>query len=106
MVDRIFPKADLNRLIQDYKKKLEAMDIPVDRMVLYGSYAKNSPRPGSDVDLCVISSAFKDCIEATMMLYKLRSDDELVMSPIAFSPDTFVDENPLAWEIKRTGVSV
>jgi len=54
----------------------------------------------------VISSAFKDCIEATMMLYKLRDDEELMMSPMAFSPETFTDENPLAWEIKQTGVAV
>ncbi len=41
-----------------------------------------------------------------MMLYKLRDDEELMMSPMAFSPETFTDENPLAWEIKQTGVAV
>jgi hypothetical protein len=49
---------------------------------------------------------FLDRIDATMMLMKMRDDNELILSPIAFSPSTFVDENPLAWEIKSTGISL
>ncbi len=104
MAEKIFSKKELNRLIVGYKRKLDTRKIPVERMYLYGSYAKGRARQWSDIDLCVISSEFHDRIESTMMLMKLRGDEELIISPIAFSPGTFIEENPLAYEIRRTGV--
>ena len=82
------------------------MDIPVNHIYIYGSYAKGKAKKNSDIDLCIVSPAFNDRIESTMTLMKIRDDNELVLSPIAFSPKTFNDENPLAWEIKKTGISL
>lgn len=104
MAERKLTKKELKKLIDGYREKLEKSAISVERMYLFGSYAKGNPHPESDVDLCVISSDFKDRIESTMTLMKLRSDDELLISPIAFSPESFTEENPLAWEVKNTGV--
>ena len=87
-------------------KKLISAGIPVTSVYLYGSYAKGKPKADSDIDICVVSPKFKDRIDATMTLMKIRNDDELVLSPIAFSPKTFVDENPLAWEVKQTGIMI
>ncbi len=104
MANRIFSEKKIRHLVAGYKKKLQLMNIPVTKIYLYGSYAKSSPNLYSDVDVCVISPIFSDRIESTMTLMKIRDDQELVLSPIAFSPRSFVDENPLAWEIKQTGV--
>ncbi len=104
MAAKILNPNELKKLIGGYQKKLEAMDIPITHIYIYGSYAKKTPRKDSDIDLCVISPAFQDRIESTMTLMKIRDDDELVLSPLAFSPETFIDENPIAWEIKQTGV--
>jgi predicted nucleotidyltransferase len=40
-------------------KTLTANSITVDKIVLYGSYAKGTPQPHSDIDLAVISPDFK-----------------------------------------------
>ena len=104
MADRVFSQDKIRHLIAGYKEKLQLMHIPVTKVYLYGSYAKKQANSRSDVDVCVISPAFDDRVESTMTLMKIRDDDELVLSPIAFSPGSFVDENPLVWEIKRTGV--
>lgn len=106
MVNGIFSQNELKDLLGGYKKKLEFLNIPGVNIYLYGSYAKNTPKTNSDVDICVISPAFNDRIEATMMLMKIRDGNELMVSPIAFSPESFIDENPLAWEIKQTGIKV
>ncbi len=106
MAQGIFSPQEVKNLAENYRKKLELMNIPVTKMYLYGSYAKKNPHAGSDIDICIISPAFQDRIDATMTLMKARSDKELVLSPIAFSPKTFMDENPLAWEIKLTGISL
>lgn len=104
MANGIFSKQELKTLLEQYRKKLESENIPAIKMYLYGSYAKGKPRAWSDVDICIISPAFKDRVDATMMLMKIRDNDELLIAPIAFSPETFIDENPLAWEVKRTGI--
>lgn len=99
-----FSQEELKKMLSGYRQKLEYLNIPVSQMYLYGSYARGTPHEESDVDVCVISPSFQDRIDATMTLMKVRNNDELLISPIAFSPNTFVDENPLAWEIKHTGI--
>lgn len=101
-----FSQIELKKMLTAYRKKLESRNIPVSQIYLYGSYAKGQPNGQSDIDICVISPTFNDRIESTMTLMKLRDDDELLISPIAFSPNTFTDENPLAWEIKQTGILI
>lgn len=105
MANGVFSQIEITQLIGNYRKKLETMHIPITAIYLYGSYAKGKMRKESDVDVCVISPVFKDRIESTMTLMKIRNDDELIISPIAFSPESFIDENPLVWEIKQTGIA-
>lgn len=106
MAERVLSQQELRKLIKGYQKKIEDMDIPIEHVYIYGSYAKGKAQKGSDVDVCVVSPAFEDRIEGTMTLMKIRNDDELILSPLAFSPETFIDENPMAWEIKQTGISM
>jgi hypothetical protein len=49
----------IKRIIEGYKKELEVLGIHPEKIVLYGSYAKNNPRKESDIDIIVISSDFK-----------------------------------------------
>lgn len=104
MADGVFSQQEIKQLLGGYKKKLESINIPVTAIYLYGSYAKGKPRTRSDIDICVISPKFQDRIESTMTLMKIRNNEELIISPIAFTPESFVDENPLAWEVKQTGI--
>lgn len=104
MAEGIYSEHEVKKLLAGYREKLQEKNIQVSQMYLYGSYAKKTPHKWSDIDICIISPAFRDGIDATMMLMKLRSDQELLISPTAFSPESFVDENPLAWEIKKTGI--
>ena len=106
MAQNIFSKKEVKKLLASYKQKLVSRHIPVDRMYLYGSYAQGKPHQDSDIDVCIISPSFNDRIEATMMLMKIRNDQELFISPIAFSPQSFVAEDPLAWEIHKKGIQI
>lgn len=106
MANGIFSNQQLKELVQRYIQKLYSMTIPVTKVYIYGSYAQNKADSDSDIDICVISPTFQDRIDATMTLMKIRDEKELLISPIAFSPENFTDENALAWEIKRTGILV
>lgn len=46
--------------IQEFKKALEAINIHVDQLILFGSHAAGTAREDSDIDLVVISSSFAD----------------------------------------------
>ncbi len=43
-----------------FKKAIEAQNVKVDRMILFGSQATGKAREGSDIDVVVISEDFKD----------------------------------------------
>lgn len=49
----------ISKTLNDFKSALEAVGIKVDRVILFGSYAKGKARKGSDIDVAVISENFK-----------------------------------------------
>lgn len=46
------------KLLKRYKENV-SKDIPIDRMLLFGSYAGGKAHPDSDVDLLVVSPSFR-----------------------------------------------
>ncbi len=47
-------------IIEKYKEELRKLGINVEKVILYGSYARGTFREDSDIDLAVISEDFKD----------------------------------------------
>ncbi|OGY15896.1 MAG: hypothetical protein A2784_04335 [Candidatus Chisholmbacteria bacterium RIFCSPHIGHO2_01_FULL_48_12] len=92
-------------LIEKYRQALEAEGIPVEKMILFGSYAKGKAKPWSDVDVCVVSSSFgKDPYQEMVRLKQLTMRVDLMIEPHPYSPADLADPlDPLAWEIQRTG---
>ncbi len=70
-----------------------------------GSQVKGKAKPWSDIDLCVISSKFQNTHKAFKYLWSKRkiTDTQFTIEPIGYSPKNFVNEDPLVWEIKKTG---
>ncbi|MEK7399771.1 MAG: nucleotidyltransferase domain-containing protein, partial [Candidatus Poribacteria bacterium] len=78
--------------------------IKIDSAYLFGSFAKGTEHKWSDIDVAVISSDFSDNrFEEGVRLMKLSCDIDTRIEPVPFRPETFIDEDPLAWEIKKTG---
>ncbi len=51
------PKVE--RIIKEYIKKLEEMNIIPLKVILFGSYAKGEAREDSDIDLIIVSKDFE-----------------------------------------------
>lgn len=102
----IMPREEAFSIAKTFKNHLEKMGIPVQQIYLYGSYAKGNPRYGSDIDICVISPAFEDKFEATLMLGRESIKIDSRIEPVAYHPAKFEDWIPLAWEIKNNGISI
>jgi predicted nucleotidyltransferase len=47
-------------IIRRYRKAIEARNVVVNKIVLFGSYASGNQREGSDIDVAVISDDFCD----------------------------------------------
>jgi predicted nucleotidyltransferase len=92
----------LQNYISDVKKTM-----PIDRVFLFGSYAKGSPTEWSDVDVCFFSDYFegRDSIDIGVELldaaYKYLP--ALVIEPHTFATRELENDNPFVKEVLRTG---
>jgi predicted nucleotidyltransferase len=81
--------------------------MPIDKVYLYGSYAKGNPRDDSDVDLCFFSEDFssrqKWDVLAELFYIKTKYDWELLIEPNAFPTSIIEKGNPFVEEVLRTG---
>lgn len=51
-------KSTVLKIISDFVKALEAESIKPQKVILFGSWSTDTPRPDSDIDLVVISEDF------------------------------------------------
>ncbi len=103
--------AEVNALIIDivrrFLNKLKETGMSVIVAYLYGSYAKGRQHKWSDIDVAVISSEFDDDrFDERVRLTMIASEIDDRIEPVPFRPDTFVDEDPLVWEIKKEGIII
>lgn len=83
------PPAGLMRDLRSFRRKV-AKRFGVQRMILFGSRARGTPRPASDVDLIVVSAQFRrqGAIERAGPLY-LEWDLELPVDFLCYTPEEF-----------------
>ena len=94
--------AIVQQYIADVKRAM-----PIDKVYMYGSYAKGTQRENSDVDLCFFSQAFESRrsldILTELFYLKIKYDKELLIEPNALPSSELYNDNPFVKEILRTG---
>ncbi len=99
--------ASIIDIVQKFLKKLSDNGIHINSAFIFGSYAKGTENRWSDIDVAIISPDISDDrLEERIRLMKMSSDIDSRIEPVPFRPDTFVDEDPLVWEIKKEGLSM
>ncbi|OGG24162.1 hypothetical protein A3A79_03145 [Candidatus Gottesmanbacteria bacterium RIFCSPLOWO2_01_FULL_43_11b] len=95
-------------LIRRYKTVLTDNGIPVKRMILFGSYARGTAKPWSDIDVCVVSPKFgKKPFSEMVRLAKLTISVNTMIEPHPYNPKDLTDKwDPLAAEIRRYGKTI
>ncbi len=93
------------KLLRKYRQAVTKAGIPVQQMILFGSYAKGTAKPWSDVDVCVVSSVFgKDGYAEMTRLKLLTIGIETMIEPFPFHPKDLADKwDPMAAEIRKYG---
>jgi len=77
----------LRKVVRRYVDRLRK-EIPVSRVILFGSYAWGKPKAYSDIDLAVFSRKFTDKNEIKDMqfLFKRACEVDAAIEPLPFHP--------------------
>jgi glucose-1-phosphate thymidylyltransferase len=106
----IFSPSELHQRINKFLAAVR-QQYRVERALLYGSYARQQPHDGSDIDLVVISPDFRGTPklerhqELHWIAWKARTT---YLSPLGFTPEEYANASPLGLlgEVKDTGIVV
>lgn len=102
MVERC--SSDIARGITSRYADLLRDHINLDKVILFGSFAKGHQHADSDIDVAVISADFSgDRLADQLKLMRFRRQIDLRIEPIPFLPRDFNPADPLAKEIMDTG---
>lgn len=94
-------------LLLRYKKELESKNFPVEKMILFGSYAKGQAKEYSDIDVCIISGEFsKNKNRNEDLLWKSIVKIDPRIEPVAYTPSDFQKVDPLVYEIQQFGIEI
>ena len=108
MVDKIFIRKNIRNTAFRLRKLLEEEGTPVEKLILFGSYARGKASKESDIDLCIISSKFgKDTIDELQFLLKKTRRIDTRIEPIPVSPQEYRNQDsPLVIEIRKFGIEI
>ena len=107
MVKAKYTTTEIKKIVKALAGELARNKIIVDKIILYGSYAKGNPHDHSDVDLVVISPSFegKKMLHIQEQLAKVLSKYLSIIEPIGCSSEDFQSAEPETFfgEIKKSG---
>lgn len=97
-------------VLSEVNKYLERLrrEIPVDKAVLFGSYARGNFDSGSDIDIAIFSDYFqgKRRVDNIAFLLSRAVDIDLDLEPLAFTNEEYLERIGLVDEIIKTGIEI
>ncbi|OIP38835.1 hypothetical protein AUJ95_06265 [Candidatus Desantisbacteria bacterium CG2_30_40_21] len=90
-----------------FLKKLNENGITPQKVYIFGSYSKGVENNFSDIDVAIISSDLTDDrFNERIRLMKIAYNIDSRIEPVPFNLNTFIEEDPLVWEILKTGTLI
>ncbi|MDR1084817.1 MAG: nucleotidyltransferase domain-containing protein [Deltaproteobacteria bacterium] len=82
--------------------------LPVEKVELYGSYAKGNATKQSDVDVCFFLASFggEKWIDIMVKLFDLSYKYRSFIEPMGFEVSDLYDDNPFVKEVLLTGIEI
>jgi uncharacterized protein len=97
----------IKKVIEDYIRELKK-EIPIEKAVLFGSYAKGNQHNDSDVDLAVFSDYFDGMRRVDGINYLLlrAMEYDIDIEPLPFTKADYFDQNGFAKEVLKEGIEI
>lgn len=73
------------------------------KIILFGSYAKGTNNPDSDIDIAVVLKDYSNLIDIQLDLMRLRRKIDSRIEPHPFREKDFTIANPIVYEILKYG---
>lgn len=102
---------EIHLIISEYRQKLEALGVKVQKIILYGSHTSGRAKEDSDIDLVVVSNDFKDMDlwERLCFLGHARIGMKKPMEILGLTEEEFASENRgtfIGNEVKAKGIEI
>jgi len=78
----------------------------IKKAMLFGSFAAETNRADSDIDIAIVLKSNTDIIDTQIELMKLRRKIDLRIEPHPFFEKDFNTSNPVASEILKCGINL
>ncbi len=99
---------NIDTTIAKYLDLIKEKFAGIEKVYVFGSYAKGKSTENSDIDVALIFSSLDDSkrfdIQVQLMMLAAQIDSRIEPHPI--SHDDFDSGNPFVVEIKKTGIEV
>jgi len=94
-------------IINNYIRQI-SKDIKIEKVIIFGSYAKKTTHQNSDVDLAVFSENFKEKSRIENLKYLILNamDYDIDLEPQPFTDEDFKNPEGFVEEIIRTGIEI
>ena len=97
----------INDMIQKYLAALNAQHIPIQRVFLFGSYARGNYTEWSDIDLAVVSDIFEGKrFEDRKKIRPITMSGCSLIEVLPYRPEDFTPDDPFVNEILQTGLRI
>ena len=95
------------REIEDYIRQLKK-EISIDKVILFGSYAKGNYHKDSDVDLAIFSDYFDGMRRVDGIDYLLlrAMEYDIDLEPIPFTKSDYNEKSGFAREVLKEGIEI
>jgi PHD/YefM family antitoxin component YafN of YafNO toxin-antitoxin module len=96
------------QLAKDYANDVRKA-LPVDKVILFGSYAKGTATEASDINICFFLNDFGNKCRTDIigeLLRLCRAYKDAFFEPVAFKTAEIEQDNPFVREILATGIEV
>ncbi|OPY07854.1 MAG: Nucleotidyltransferase domain protein [Syntrophaceae bacterium PtaB.Bin095] len=93
--------------VRRFVRLVKNANIKVEKVVIFGSYAKGTAGKWSDVDLAIVSEDFSGIDfndHKKLVPFLLKSDSKI--EPHPFRPEDFTEDNAFAREIMKSGIEL
>jgi|DEB19_MinimDraft_2_1074335.scaffolds.fasta_scaffold182296_2 predicted nucleotidyltransferase len=104
----MYSRLDIIKKVQHFTSQIINAGIPIDRVILFGSYAKNNAHNNSDIDVALISNVFSGFgFEDRKKFSKINIKKEFIdIETKTFSSDYFENGDPFTEEILTSGIEI
>jgi uncharacterized protein len=98
----------IKKAVRNYVKEL-SRDIPIEKAVLFGSYAKGNFNKDSDIDLAIFSDYFKDMKRVDgirFLLHKAIRYPDFDLQPVPFTISDYQERDDFVAEVLKDGIEI